>query len=73
MEAVKLIGIGDMSVKGYRVELCQYGNFENIGINTVADRDIDQAILTGDRDRGFRSHLGQREKPGASAAAENYS
>ena len=39
------------SMERYGVELGQHRDFENVGIDTVADRNIDQAILPGNRNR----------------------
>ena len=41
------------------------------GVQAVADRDVDQPVFAADRHRRLRAHVGEREQPGAAAAAQN--
>jgi len=40
-------------IQGRRVELRQHKNFLQPGIEAVADRDINQPVLSAERHRGF--------------------
>ena len=53
------------------VELRQYIHSPELGIETVADRDIHQSVLAGQRDRGFCTILGQREQACSGSAAHD--
>jgi len=54
------------------VELSQQVNATQPGINTVGDRDIDEAIFAGKWDGGFGAIFGQRKEARALAAAHDY-
>jgi len=71
MEGVELVAFGDVAVQRHRVELGQHGDAVNARIDTVADRNIDQAVFAGDGHGRLGAHPGQREQAGAAAAAQN--
>ena len=60
MEAIKIVGTGDVPMEGNGIKLGQDGNSENIGVDAVADGDIDQPIFSGNRDSGFGTQHGER-------------
>jgi len=62
-ELIKLVRLGDMAMQRSRVELRQQVNLAYVRIDTVGDRDINQPVLTGQRDRWLGALLGKREKP----------
>ena len=53
MEGVEDVGLRDVAVKGNGIELSQDGDTKDLGVDAVTDRDVDQAILTGDRHGGL--------------------
>ena len=70
-EQVHAVRLGDVPVERRRVELRQHVDPADVGVQAVADRHVDQPVLAGDRNRGLRAEVGEREQPGAAAAAEN--
>ena len=70
-EHVQPVGLRDVPVEGRGVELRQHEDALEAGMQAVADRDVDQAVLARERNRGLRSHVGQREEARAAPAAEN--
>jgi len=65
MECIKVIGTGDMPVKRHRIKLRQYCNPVDSGVNTVTDRNVDQAVFSRNRDSGFERILVNGYKPAA--------
>ena len=59
-----------MPVQADRVELGQHEDPVQAGVDAVRDRDVDQAILAGDRDRGLAPRLGEREEAGPASPTE---
>ena len=47
------------------------GTNTKTAVDAVRDRNVDQAIFTGDRHGRFRAHFGQRVQARAASAAEN--
>ena len=70
-EHVEPVGLRDVAVERRGVELRQHEDALEAGVQAVADRDVDQPVLAGERHRRLRAHVGQREEPRAAAAAEN--
>jgi hypothetical protein len=68
---IEVICILNMTVERSGVELGQYENAAQVGVETIRDRDIYQPVLTGNRYCGFASHLGERIEPAAGTAAQN--
>ena len=71
MEGVEIIGLGNVAMEGYRIELRQDRNAVDFGVDAVADGNVDQAILARDRHSRFGAHLRQRIKTGAASAAHD--
>src|SRR5262245_46794445 len=61
-EKIHAIRLADMPVERSRVELRQYKNAANVGMQAVADRNIDQPVLAADWNRRLRSELREREE-----------
>jgi len=72
MEIIKIKSTRNMSVEGYRVELGEDSNSENIGVDAVADGDINQPILPCNRDGGLGTQHGQRVKALTLTASQNH-
>ena len=63
------IGAGNMPVERGGIKLCQNVNSLDIGVDTITDRNIDQAILGAQRHRRLGAQLGQGIEPGADPTA----
>jgi len=50
---VEPVRVSDVMIQGRRVELRQHKNFLQTGVEAVADRDINQPVLSSERHRGF--------------------
>jgi predicted acyltransferase (DUF342 family) len=72
-EIVKAIGPGNMTIERCRIELGKNEDAANIGIDAIAQGNIDDAVLPGQRNSGFGSMTGEGKKPFAFAASENQS
>jgi hypothetical protein len=70
-EQVHAVRLRDVAVEGRRVELRQDENAPDVGVQAVADRDVDEAILSPNRHSGLRTVLGEREQARALTAAED--
>ena len=70
-EHVELVGLDDMLVQRGGIELSQDEYLVHIGIQTVADRDINDPVLAGQRHGRLASHLSQRIEALASASAHD--
>ena len=70
---VKAIGRADVPVQRSRIELRQHKHPVETGVDAVANRYIDEAILAADRHSGFGAVLRQREETRTLAAPENES
>src|SRR5262245_10985676 len=66
-ERIKTVRRADVTIQRCRVELRQHEELFQSGIDAIADRNIDQTVLSTERYRGFRSILSQREKTLAGA------
>jgi hypothetical protein len=64
-------GMRDMPIERRRVELRQHEDATNVGVEAVADRDVDQSIAAADRHGRFRALQRQRIQPRPLAAAKN--
>jgi hypothetical protein len=58
-------------VQGNGIELRQNRDLINMGIYTITDGNIDQAIFTRDRHGRLGPHQGKRVKPGAAASSQD--
>ena len=70
-EQIHPVGLADVPVERRRVELRQDEDAPDVGVQAVADRDVDQAVLAADRDRRLRTKLRERKQPRALTAAEH--
>jgi hypothetical protein len=57
-EEVHAVRLRDVSIQRRRVELCEHEDAPDVGMEAIADRDVDQTVLAADRDRRFRTVLG---------------
>ena len=64
-EEVQPVGLRDVPVERRRVELRQHEDAPDVGVQAVADRDVDQPVLAADRHRRLRALLRQRKQPRA--------
>ncbi len=71
VEDVHPVRLSDVTVERRRVELREHENAPHVGVQAVADRDVDQPVLAANRHGGFRALLCERKQPRALAAAEN--
>src|SRR5262245_28183806 len=72
-EIVELVTVLNMSMQRHAVELRQHIDRAQHGVQTIADRDIDDAIFATERHGWFGAVLRQREQTGACAAAHDNS
>ena len=70
-EQVQPVGLRDVAVERRGVELRQHEDALEAGVQAVADRDVDQAVLAAERHGRLRAHVRQREEARAAPAAEN--
>ena len=70
-EQVHPVRLRDVPVERRRIELRQDEDPPDVGVQAVADRDVDQPVLAADRHRRLRAVLREREEPGSLAAAED--
>jgi len=61
-EEIHAIRLRNVPVEGRRIELRQDEDPADIGVQAIADGDVDQAILPSDRNGGLRPVLSQREQ-----------
>ena len=71
VEHVELVGVRDVPVQADGHELSQHVDAVDPAIEAVADRDVDQSILAGDRDGRLGPELREGEQTGPLAAAED--
>jgi hypothetical protein len=60
-----------MPVKRGRIKLRQYIDPLDFRVDAVADGNVDQAILAGERNGGFGAKFSQRVEPGSGASAQD--
>ena len=71
LKTIHPVRLRDVPVERGRVELRQHEDAADVGVQAVADRDVDQAVLAADRDRRLRAVLRERKQARALSAAEN--
>jgi hypothetical protein len=71
MKGIKHIGLGNMPVKRNRVKLRQHRDAENVGVDAVANGNIDQAVLACDRHCWFGTFGSEGVEALALSSAEN--
>jgi hypothetical protein len=57
-EEVHAVRLRDVAVQRRRVELREHEDAPDVGVQAVADRNVDQAVFAADRDRRLRTVLG---------------
>src|SRR6185503_21377830 len=72
-EQIHPVGLSDVPVERRGVELGQNEDSADVGVQAVADRNVDQAIFAGDRHGGLRTQLREREEARTLPAAEHES
>ena len=70
-ELIEPVALLNMTVKRHGVELRQDIDVANLGIDTVADREIDEAVLTGDRNGRFCPVPRQGKETAAPSSTEH--
>ena len=71
-EGVEVEGALDMPVQRRRVELRQDEDPVDAGVDAVADRDVDEPVLAGERDGRLAALQGERREAGAATAAHDH-
>jgi hypothetical protein len=72
-EVVELVGAHHVPVQGDGIVLREYVNTINAGVNTIADRDIDEPVIARQWNGRFCAQLGQWIKPVSCAPTHNHS
>ena len=70
-EAVEPVAVLDVAMQRAAVELGEEKDPPQVGVEAVADRDVHDPVLPAQRDGGLGAVLGEREEPGARAAAKD--
>ena len=70
-EDVEVVRVLDVAVERAAVELGQHEDAAELGVDAVADGDVDEAVLAAQGDRRLGAVLGQGEEPSAGAAAHD--
>ena len=70
-EGVERIRAADVPVEAHGVELRQHVDAVQAAVDAVGERDVDQPVLSGDRDRGLGAILGQWIEARPLAAAQH--
>ena len=70
-EQIHPIGQRDVAVERRRVELRQHEDAPDVGVDAVADGDVDQPVLAADRHGRLRPMLGERKEPRPLPAAQD--
>ena len=68
---VELVGHRDVLVEALRVELGEHEHVAQIGVQAVADRDVDEPVLAADRNGRLRALEGQRKEARPASAPED--
>src|SRR6185369_7478736 len=70
-ELREAIGLRDVTIERCGVVLRQDERAQDVGVDAVRERDVDETILTAERNGWFGTLLRKRKKSIAGAAAEN--
>src|SRR5687768_873004 len=68
----KAIGLSQVAIQGGRVVLRQHEHLEDIRVDAVGYRDINETIFSAKRHRGFRALLSERKQAGSRTTTKNY-
>lgn len=66
-----VVGEADGAIEGLAIELCERVDLANLGIDAIANRDIDQAIMATQGDSGLGTGEGQRLEACTGAVAKD--
>ena len=69
-KSVESISLPHVPMEAHRVELRQNVNLVQTGIQAIGNGDIDQPIISSQRDSRLRTMLGQRKQTSSPATAE---
>src|SRR5688572_30774763 len=72
MKIIELIGLVNVAMQRNRIELCKHGDVIDLGIDAIADRNIDQTILAGNWDRWLGSLFREWIKALSHSATQNH-
>ena len=70
-EIVELVARVDMPVQRHAIELGEHIDAPNAGVQTIANRDINQPVLATKRHGGLGPFFCQREESGAGSSTHN--
>jgi hypothetical protein len=70
-KAVEPVGARDVAVERRGIELRQYKDATDVGVQASADRHVDQPVLAPDRHGGLGACRGEGKQPGPLTTAEN--
>ena len=70
-EVIEPVGLADVSVERRGVELRQHEDPADAGVQAVADRDVDEAVLAANRHCGLRAPVGEGVEALALAATQD--
>jgi hypothetical protein len=70
-EHVEAVGLRDVTIERGGVELREDEDALQIGVQTVADRNVDQPVLPPERNRRLGPHVGERKQSCPAAAAQD--
>ena len=70
-ERVHPKGLRNMTIERRGIELRQHENAADVGVQAVADRDVDEAVAAADRHGRLRAMQRQRKEARALPAAQN--
>ena len=70
-KGIEPVAVDDVMVQRRGVELRENKNLVQPGVETIADRNIDQPILAAERNCGLRSILRQRKQAFSGASGED--
>jgi len=65
------VGLGQVAVQGGRVELGQAVHLVDVGVEAIADGNVDQAVVGTQWHGGLGALLGQGVEPGASPSSQD--
>ena len=68
---IHAIGLRHVMIQRRRVELRQHENAPQLGMEAVADRHVDETVLSADWHRRLRALLGEGKQAGSLAAAQD--
>src|SRR5690606_29322664 len=71
-EIIKLVGVGNVAVKGGAVKLGENEDATDSGVDAVADGDIHQAVFARQWHRGLTAISGKRGQSCTASAAQHH-